>query len=421
MELDHIRFKIAQMCNGTNTMQDIVNRLKMNLNHSEEYIGIMVADTLNRFDEKFLLYWRAQKRPDAMEYYLPEKEDIEERGYLSAPQSIIWELTHRCNLKCKHCFSSSGAAASNELTTDEIRKGLDSFERNKVFQINFTGGEPLLRNDFFEILDYATAKKIAIDFSTNGFLIDQTTVDRLKDTNIFNIQISLDGIGELHDRFRGVDGLYRKILDGIEILKRSGFNVVISTTINKTNLRQLGDIIDKAQELGVSVFKTTLFIPIGRGKANENELQLSRDDVRSIAYILKEKRALIGDRLQIQMDSCYPWLLEENRPEETIWKNRNVGCSAGSSTLFITAEGKVAPCPFLRHMTIGNLRSEDLKTIWNSDALECFRTIKPEDLKGRCHNCEFLGSECYGGCRAAAFAESGDMLGEDPLCWKNNA
>jgi radical SAM protein with 4Fe4S-binding SPASM domain len=402
-------------------LREIKEHLGDELHHSKKYVDYLVESTLHKFETNLLLYWKNEKLDNPYNFNYLTNTQVDDQHYLSAPVGLIWEITRGCNLKCKHCFSDSGRTDAKELMTEEIKAAIDLFADQKVFYINLTGGEPLLRSDLFEILHYASSKKISIDLSTNGYLVTAKTVALLQETNVFQVQLSIDGIGDMHDRFRGVKGSFQRALDAIKLLKQANFGVIISTTVNKTNIAQISRLIDLSLDVGASVFKTTLFIPTGRGKSSQHELSLDSDDVRRLALLMAAKEEEVSGQLVLKKDGFYPWLLEENHLPDPAWlRAQNVGCAAGTSSLFITADGNVVPCPFLRHLVIGNLRRDDFSKLWDSDALNVFRTLKPGDLKGKCSQCEYLGKQCYGGCRAAALAYSGDLYGEDPLCWKRN-
>ncbi len=421
MMLDQIRFRIACMCNGAYTLEEIKKHLGKELHHSKEYVDYLVESTLDKFEASLLLYWRNEKldKPHASSHLTNAQAGS--RSHLSAPTGLIWELTRGCNLKCKHCFSDSGRLEAKELSTKEVKAAIDTFADQKILYINFTGGEPLLRSDLFEILQYASSKKISIDLSTNGFLVTPKTVKLLQGTNVFQVQLSIDGLGDSHDRFRGVKGSFQRVLEAIKLLRQANFGIIISTTVNKTNIAQILPLIDLSIDVGASVFKTTLFIPTGRGKSSQQELALDSEDVRQLALLMAEKEKEVDGNLSINKDSCYPWLLEENYVPEPAWmRPQNVSCAAGISSLFITADGNIVPCPFLRHLVVGNLRHVGFSKLWESDVLNVFRNLKPGGLEGKCGHCEYLGTQCYGGCRAAALAYSGDLYDEDPFCWKAN-
>jgi len=417
--LDKIRFQIACMCNGDFTLKDIKDRLGGELNHSSDYIDHLVESTLGQFDDRMLLYWREEKLKSPRDLVSPSSLPGNEY-HLSAPLAAIWEITRRCNLRCKHCFSDSGRPEDDELSTEEAKRVVDILEDRKVFYINFTGGEPLLRPDMLDILKYASAKKLSINLSTNGSLVTEEIAEALQSTNVFQVQISIDGTEDQHDRFRGVRGSFQQALQAIKLLKEAEIDIAISTTVNKSNISQISEIIDLAMDAGASVFKTTLFIPIGRGELNQGELVLQKEDVHKLALLMKEKKDEVKGRMQLEYDSCYSWLFEESRPTVPSWmKAVNLGCAAGRSNICIAANGDVLPCPFLRCLKMGNIRQDGFDEIWDCRALAALRMLRPEDLKGKCNHCQYLGAECYGGCRAAALAYNGELFAEDPFCWKN--
>ncbi|GAF81011.1 unnamed protein product, partial [marine sediment metagenome] len=344
------------MCNGAYNLREIKDRLEEDLYHSKEYIDHLVEETLQRFDNNLLLKWENEKLDKPYDFRYSTDLHSGGKSHLSAPIGLIWELTRACNFKCEHCFSSSGLPRRRELTTEEIKTALDCFADQKVFYINFTGGEPILRDDFFDILDYASKKRISIDFSTNGFLINPKTVELLLQTNVFQVQVSLDGIGDSHDNFRGVKGSFQRALDAIKLFRKANINVAISTTVNKKNMVEIPKLIDLSVDVGASVFKTTMFIPTGRGKINRQKLAIDSDDMHKLALIIAVKEKEVSGRLILEKDGFYPWLLENNYAQDPDWmRSQNVGCSAGTSSLFVTSDGNVTPCPFLPSFIVGNL------------------------------------------------------------------
>jgi MoaA/NifB/PqqE/SkfB family radical SAM enzyme len=299
---------------------------------------------------------------------------------LSAPLFVIWEITGLCNLRCEHCLSNAGEPLSNELSTQEAMRLIDYLESMKVFNINLSGGEPLMRPDIFELIDYASQKRFSIDLLTNGALITEEVLNRLEDSNIFNVQVSIDGIGETHDRFRGRDGTYQRAIDAIKLLKNANYNVSISSTVTKQNISEIPRIIDMAIDLGISSFKTTLFMPAGRGKGNMDKLVLTRQDVKDFTCMMIEKKKEVGKKIIIASETEYPWLVEGlDKKSLELMKlddSSKIGCTAGSSSLYINPDGKIAPCPFLRHLTAGDLRENNIREIWdNSPTFDIFRNI----------------------------------------------
>jgi radical SAM protein with 4Fe4S-binding SPASM domain len=424
--LDHVRFGIAEMCDGTSTVRDIKNAVGNKLNHSEEYIDMIVDETINSFNDKYAISMKSEKLKKPMCFGFSEDAKAKSDRILSAPLFVIWEITGLCNLRCEHCLSSAGEPLPDELSTEEAMKLLDYLEAMKVFNINLSGGEPLMRPDIFDIIDYASRKKFSIDLLTNGVLVTEKVLNRLEDSSIFNVQVSIDGIEETHDRFRGRKGTYERAINAIKLLKDANYNVSISSTVTKQNMSEIPRIIDLAIDLGLPSFKTTFFMPTGRGKSNIDKLVLTRQDNKDFTHMMIEKKKEVGKSIFISSETDYPWLvdgLDKKRLESMkLDESSKISCTAGSSSFYITPDGKIAPCPFLRDFIAGDVRKSDIREIWdNSPTFDVFRNITRGSLKGKCGNCEYLGIMCYGGCRAAALAHTGDLYADDPMCWRELA
>lgn len=424
--LDHVRFSVAEMCDGAHTIGEIKKAIGSKLNHSEEYIDLLVNKTINSFNDKYAVRFQEKMLKKPIDFGVSGDEEAKSDRILSAPLFVIWEITGLCNLRCQHCLSNAGEPLSNELSTQEAMRLIDCLEAMKVFNINLSGGEPLMRPDIFDIIDYASQKKLSIDLLTNGALITEKVLNRLEDSNIFNVQVSIDGIGETHDKFRGREGTYERAINAIKLLKDANYNVCISSTVNKQNMFEIPKIIDMAIDMGIPSFKTTFFMPAGRGKGNISKFILTSQDIKDFTYMIIEKKKEVGNSIVIACETDYPWLIEglDKKSLESMKLDNSckVGCTAGSSSFYITPDGKIAPCPFLRDLTAGDVRESNIKAIWdNSPTFDIFRNITRGCLKGSCSNCEYLGIMCYGGCRAAALAHTGDLYAEDPLCWKKLA
>jgi sulfatase maturation enzyme AslB (radical SAM superfamily) len=232
------------------------------LDHSQEYVNELVKGTLNLLNNNCSVFWREDKLESPREFifHTPSTSQVQKKRQLSAPLFVIWEITGACNLRCKHCLSDAGKKAPDELNTQEVKDLIDVLEKMKVFYVNFSGGEPLVRPDIFEILEYASQKKMGIDLLTNGSLITQEVIDRFENTNIFHVQVSLDGIGGNHDDFRGIDGAFERSIEAIRLLRKANYGVSISSAVTKQNIDEIPKIIDLAVELGADLYKTTLFM-----------------------------------------------------------------------------------------------------------------------------------------------------------------
>lgn len=423
--LDHVRFGIAEMCDGTHTIGEIKKTVNSKLNHSNDYINVIVDKTINSFFEKYAVSLQKEKLKEPINFGSSGQSRGKSDG-LSAPLFVIWEITGLCNLQCDHCLSSAGDPLQNELSTKEAMELLDYLEEMKVFSLTFSGGEPLMRSDIYDLIDYASEKRFSIDLLTNGALITEKVLNRLEDSNIFNVQVSIDGIGETHDKFRGLNGTFERALNAIKLLKDASYNVAISSTVTKQNMREIPRIIDMAIDMGVPSFKTTFFMPAGRGKGNMDKLVLTPQDAKDFTLMMIEKKKEVGNSIIISSETDYPWLVKgldkKSLKSIKLDDSSKISCTAGSSSLYITPDGKIAPCPFLRDIIAGDVRERSLGEIWDSSStFDVFRNITRGSLKGKCSNCEYLGTMCIGGCRAAALAHTGDLFAEDPTCWKELA
>jgi radical SAM protein with 4Fe4S-binding SPASM domain len=314
----------------------------------------------------------------------------------------------------------AGESSLDELSLEEIRNVIDQLAKMKVFNITFSGGEPLMRRDFFEILRYASRSNIGIKFSTNGFLINKQIMKKLDSINVFAVQISIDGIEKTHDDFRGRRGSFTKAVEALRRFSSEGYWTIVSVMMTKYNVNELQSILELAISLGATTFKLSSFIPIGRGKKNIDELLLSPLETKVIAKEMTELKKKFENKIQFEIDGTFPWLLENFPTSSGIINGSNlrVGCSAGRSQIVISPDGKVYPCPFLRDFVAGDLRRKRLEEIWrDSKIFNIFRNITKEKLGGKCGSCAYVPAYCQGGCRAAAYAHSKDIYGEDPLCW----
>lgn len=435
IRLDYIKFRVAVLCDGRHTLTEIKDVMENELEHSKEYVNMLVDGAINSFRNLCAVYWREDKLVNARDFGFFKGDNLKVennswRRQLSAPLFVIWEVTRACNLKCRHCLSDSGERHPDELNTIEAKKLIDYLAAMKVFNINFSGGEPLVRPDMFELLEYASGKNISIDLLTNGFLITKEVINRLESTNIFHVQVSLDGMEKMHDSFRGIKGSYERAVNAIKLLRGADYEVCVSSTVTRENIDEIPEVIDAVVDLGVSSYKTTLFMPAGRGKRNISELVLTPEDVKKFTFMMIEKKKKVGNKISISSETDYPWLAGdkgskecyEGRTSPEVDDSLKIGCTAGNSSFYITPDGKITPCPFLSKFQAGDIRKKDIRDIWdNSQTFDIFRNISRKNLKGKCSSCKYLGVSCFGGCRAAAFAHTGDLYAEDPLCWKNIA
>ena len=330
--------------------------------------------------------------------------DLFEYG-LDAPICLTWELTYACNLSCVHCLSSSGRRDPRELTTEEAKAVIDELERMQVFYVNIGGGEPTVRSDFFEIVDYATAHHVGVKFSTNGVKITPDVAARLAKNDYLDIQISLDGAtAEVNDYVRG-PGSYDTAMTAMRNLRDAGFkNFKLSVVCTSQNIGQLDDFKAIADEYGAQL-RLTRLRPSGRGADVWDELHPRPEQQRELYdwLVAHEGEILTGDSFFHL--SAYGKALP----------GLNL-CGAGRVVCLIDPVGDVYACPFAIHeeFLAGNVRNHGgFQEVWRHS--ELFTRLRQPQSGGACSSCQFFDS-CKGGCMAAKFFTGLPLDGPDPEC-----
>jgi mycofactocin radical SAM maturase len=323
---------------------------------------------------------------------------------LSAPVNITWEITHQCNLNCIHCLSSSSTESPGELNLEECRSIVDQLAALKVFEINFGGGEPLLKDYFLPLLRYIHTKGIVTCISTNGTVLTDEAIACFEGKPLVNIQVSLDGATpEVNDRIRG-QGTFNRIIRGIERLAGRDISLSINTVVTSLNFMQLAQLKELATSYGANL-RVSRFRPSGRGRESWEMLRLSPAQ-------LQELSGWLGDEPDILTGDSFFSISGDGR--------RQLGldmCGACKMTCCIDPTGSVYPCAFMQEAVFcgGNLRETTLKDIWdNSAVFNYFRHLEPES----CRSCPRF-SKCRGGCPAVAYYVSQDLNSADPECLIN--
>lgn len=324
---------------------------------------------------------------------------------LDAPICLTWELTYACNLQCVHCLSSSGMRDPRELTTEQAKAVLDELRDMQVFYINIGGGEPMVRRDFFEILEHAQRCNIGVKFSTNGAFISAESARRLSAMNYLDIQISLDGADrETNDRVRG-DGSYDTAIEAMEHLRAANFGPFkISVVMTRHNVSQLDDFKALADSYGAQL-RITRLRPAGRGADTWNELHPTNDQQRVIYdwLIRHGENVLTGDSF-FHLNA-----FGESLPGLNL-------CGAGRVVCLIDPLGDVYACPFVIHdeFKAGSVLDDGgFKAVWTTS--ELFTSLREPESPGACASCGSYDS-CQGGCMAAKFFTGLPLDGPDPEC-----
>jgi len=348
-----------------------------------------------------------------------------------APFLVVWDFTHQCNLNCKHCYSNSGVSSENELTTEQALMVVDQLADFGVTALAFSGGEPLTRRDFFEVASHAVERGLYVSVATNGTLLSKENVKKLKRTRINYVEISIDGASSRsHDEFRGVPGAFVGAVSGLRNCVEEDLCACIATTATKSNLAEIPQILDLAEEVGAERFTYFNFIPTGRGRgmydqdlAPEEREQLM---VFLLGRILKGNKVTIlttapqlarvalqcqGGRGEIALSMAHMQTAKVSKRAVAL-ADFIGGCGAGRLYCSISPEGNVHPCVFLP-IKVGNLRNEKFGDVWLNSKL--FIALRGRaNLKGACGKCDF--KYVCGGCRARAFAYENDIMSSDPGC-----
>ncbi|HEV7656076.1 MAG TPA: mycofactocin radical SAM maturase [Mycobacteriales bacterium] len=326
-----------------------------------------------------------------------------ERG-LDAPICLTWELTYACNLACAHCLSSSGRRDPRELSTVEAKAVIDELERMQVFYVNIGGGEPTVRPDFWELVDYATAHRVGVKFSTNGVKISPAVAQRLAASDYVDVQISLDGAtAEVNDAVRGI-GSYDTAVRAMENLAAAGMRgFKISVVCTRHNIPQLDDfkaIADRYQ----AQLRLTRLRPSGRGADTWDGLHPLPGQQRELYdwLVAHGEGVLTGDSFfhLAAYGDALPGL--------------NL-CGAGRVVCLIDPVGDVYACPFAIHANFlaGNIRTAGFQAVWQTSQL--FQDLREPQSAGACGSCGAYDA-CRGGCMAAKFFTGLPMDGPDPEC-----
>jgi len=341
---------------------------------------------------------------------------------------IIWNFTNRCNLACHHCYSYADPNSKDSLSTEFILNAIDDLKKANIKFVIFSGGEPLIRKDIFEIAEKMRAEGIITYLSTNGLYINDGNVKKIIDT--FNyIGISIDGIGKVHDDFRGMDGSYAKSIDAIKLIQKNGGNAGIRFTMTKETQDSFYKIFELAEDIGVDKLYLSHLVYSGRGLDNL-KIDIAKEKRLEFVNFIIDKAFQYHDENKnidivtgnMEMDSMI--LLEKfskkypDKKDELIKRLKDWGGnSAGVRLGNIDWEGRVKPDPFFPFY-IGDMKETSFDKIWLNKENEILNKLRlsPRKIGGICSTCSLIDI-CNGGSRSRAYAISDDLWAEDPSCY----
>ena len=396
---------------------------------------------------------------------------MEIAGHASAekfiPRLVFWETTKGCNLRCVHCRATATELSSpTDLSTAQSLNVIDQIAGMAKPILVLSGGEPLFRADIFQLARYATEKGLLVALATNGTLVTKEVARMICESGVKRVAISLDGAdSRTHDSFRGIPGAFDAAVQGLRNLQELGMSTQINMTIARHNARQLPQVLALARSLGADALHTFLLVPVGCGvniaadqmvppaeyeemlnwfydQSQAGGIELKATCAPHYYRVLRQRRAAekpsalaaaaaaeaqhpaahgnhvahgahIGPT-DITMPGSTGIALKPNsaHPHASAMSATTKGCLAGSAVCFISHQGEVYPCGYLPVLA-GDLRTTPFAEIWR-DA-EVFNTLRDSsNLEGKCGYCEFK-NVCMG-CRARAFAATGNYLGEEPFC-----
>ena len=346
---------------------------------------------------------------------------------------VVWNITRRCNLKCVHCYAHARGeyeVTPDELTTAEGKTLLDDLAQFGAPVVLFSGGEPLVRQDLPELAAYAVSKGMRAVISTNGTLIRPTVAQELKKIGLSYVGISLDGLEEVNDRFRGVKGAFHKALDGIHSCQEAGIKVGLRFTMNRRNVAEIPAIFDLLEEHDIPRVCFYHLVYAGRGSRLMEE-DLSHAETRAAVDLIIDRTADLHRRgkpkevLTVDNHADGPYiylrLLREGslRAAEVLeLLQMNEGNSTGRGIGCVSWDGAVHADQFWRHHSFGNVRRRPFSEIWSDLSDPLMRQLKDKKpfVKGRCATCRWL-EVCGGNFRVRAEAATGDLWAPDPACY----
>jgi heme b synthase len=334
---------------------------------------------------------------------------------------VAWEMTRSCNLNCVHCRAAAERGPyPGELDTGKCLEILEQIAQVGQPIVILTGGEPLLREDVFDLAQHGTRLGLRMVMATNGTLVTPEIAERMKSSGIKRVSVSIDGASaEEHDQFRKVPGAFDASLESIDWLKKAGIEFQINTTVTRHNVHQIRDILDLAVKLDAVAHHIFLLVPTGRAKEMVDQ-EIDAQEYEKLLRWFYEMRNQVPLHLKATCAPHYYRILRQEahaRGEKVNFDTYGLdavtrGCLGGTSFCFISHDGIVQPCGYLE-LNSGDLKKSSFGEVWRDSQI--FKRLRDfSAYEGKCGRCEYV--KFCGGCRARAYEDTGDYMAEEPLC-----
>jgi putative heme d1 biosynthesis radical SAM protein NirJ2 len=320
---------------------------------------------------------------------------------------VSWNTTNQCNMFCDHCYREAGARLAEELDTGQAEKLIREIKKAGFRIMIFSGGEPLMRDDIYELGAYATQQGLRAVLGTNGTLISPEVATKLKEAGFMAAGVSLDSLDPVkNDSFRKLDQAYELTLKGMENLKSAGIPFQIHTTVMDWNVNELESITDFAIEIGAMAHHVFFLVPAGRAVNIEDEALKVAEYEKTIARLMEKQKQV---NIEIK-PTCAPQFMRV-ADKKGIPMRFSRGCLAGISYCIISPRGDVQPCAYM-DIRLGNVKDRAFDVIWHENSI--LKELRTTEYKGKCGGCDY--NDRCGGCRARAYYYSGDYMAEDEWC-----
>ena len=381
------------LCDGTRTVEEVAEKLSSNFEESFKEVKKKMVKSLEFLEDLHFLH--VQETPGLVPLLVRDAD-------LEWPLDLAYlEVTNWCNLRCIHCYKKAGESLNEEMSTQEWFSIIDELKELGVMTVAVTGGEPFMREDIFDILEYAVTQCIGVNIFTNGTLITEEVVHALKSINPEKIMVSIDGTKQPHEKIRGKN-TFDKTVKGIHLLTENGVKVRSNTVIYTENVNDLESVIQLLLDLGVQEMILDRLINTGRGKEFEHLIP-----PLEIGEVVAQKCKTFEEKAPQRFELKFTGDTVEGETPYSF-------CGIGTSMVTVKANGDVALCPVLGspECTAGNVKDSSIKELWEkSEIFQPFRDCNLDDMV--CKTCSYSG-ECRGGCKARAFQHYGKVCMPDP-------